>query len=390
MRKRLFLTTFTIFLISGFNISWSQISKIIDEIKFEDYNIVVVFYDPYLNLIEQNPSFNDMDSTKQLEVYDKYLLNNVIYDFQLTKKKKILKHYIIKGNPLKTIDKQNLPRNTIYQLDIVKHSDEINYYQHMKYQNEKILTVDKLTYFETLFENMQLIQDELKLGHRYIAYNFFGRYRMPIYYRSIQHSTLSMIADDLMDVIPIDLIQKDYTKYNNPFFDYQSCILNYFRVDLIEKIFVELYDKDGNLSGEDPRIEIIENITNNINDSSQMSGVTSLPFFTVNDSAVLINHVNGELKYRISTYNNAPVDKYLDDIIVTKNTEGIIERIDATLLIHAYSINGNLVRKERYVAYFKEFNNCILPYKIINADYIDIEFLKPRIIVELDYLFYRK
>lgn len=390
MNKRLFLTVLTIFLLSGPCATLAQQSKIIDEIKLDDYKILVVFYDPYLNLIEQNSTFKDLDSTKQLEIWDDYLLNHVVYDFQLTQKKKIIKHYIIKGNPTKTIEKLNLPRNTIYQLDIVKHLEGLNYYQHLNYQKEKILTIDKLTYFETLFENMQLIQDEIKAGHEYIAYNFFGRYRMPISYKSIQQSTLSIIADDLYGQIPNDLIAKDNSKYTNSFFDYQQCLSNYHQVDRIEKIYIRRYNKDGSIQDEFPRIEITKDLMHTVNDTSGILNVTTLPFFALSDTAYLVKKTESSFLYKIKTFKDKPIEKYLEDIIVTKNLSNEIEKIEAIRLIHASSIDGDFVIKENYIAYFKKFDNCVLPYKILASEKDDVNFTKPNSIIELDYLFYRK
>jgi len=389
MNKKILLTTLTTILFAGFSPSWSQQSKIIDEIKLEDYKIFVVFYDPYLNLLEQNPSFADMDSSKQMTIWDNYLLNNVIYDFQLTQKKKIIKHYVIKGNPTKTVEKLNLPRNAIYQLDIVNHIDGVDYYFHSKYLNEKILTADKLPFFETLFENMELIQNELKEGRMQIAYNFFGRFRMPISYKMIQKSILSIITADLYGKIPNDIIAKDNSVYSNSFFTYQQCLTNFFQIDRIEKIYIRRYNKDGSLQDEFPRIEITKDIMGNINDTSGILKVTTLPFFTSYDSTFLIKQTDSTYVYKVLT-NNKPVEKYLENIIVTKNLNNEIVKIQAVRLIHSYSIYGNSVFKENYVAYFKKFDFCILPYKMLASEIEDVNFSKPNTIIELDYIFYRK
>lgn len=90
MNKRFSILATLILLISFKSILLAQYSKTLDEIKLENYKINVVFYDPYKNLLEQNPSFEKLDSIKQMEIWDNYLLNNVIYDFQLIKKKDII------------------------------------------------------------------------------------------------------------------------------------------------------------------------------------------------------------------------------------------------------------------------------------------------------------
>ena len=91
------------FLIFGLNTSFAQKSKTIEKLKFENYELKVIFFDPYENLVSENPEFKNLDSLKQGEIWNKYLLNNVIYDFQLIQKKKIVKHYILRGNPSKDI-----------------------------------------------------------------------------------------------------------------------------------------------------------------------------------------------------------------------------------------------------------------------------------------------
>jgi len=386
-KKFLFLTTLFLF---GIFTTWAQQSKIIDKFKLEDYTIRVVFYDPYLNLIEQNPSFKDLDSTSQSDIWEKYLLNNIIYDFQLIKKKKILKHYIVKGNPTKTINKNNLTRNTIFQLDIVKHSDELNYYQHLSYQNEKILTIGMMPCYETLFESMQLIQDEYKAGRKYNSYNFFGRYRMLIPYMLIQQGAIFFITKDLYGQIPTKLIARDNSIYENNFFDYQESLKNYFQIDRSEKIRVQNYNPNGILVDESPTLRISTDIMSNINDTSNISGVTTLPFFLKSDSAYLIKQTDSTKVFRIETPNNASINKYFQNIVVTKDLKNEILKIEANQLLHIYSIGGNSVSKRNFILYFKKFNDCILPYKILASEIDDKNFTKPRVIIELDYVFHKK
>jgi len=379
-----------ILLISFKSILLAQYSKTLDEIKLENYKINVVFYDPYKNLLEQNPSFEKLDSIKQMEIWDNYLLNNVIYDFQLIKKKDIIKHYVVRGNPTRTIEKLNLPRNNIYQLDIVNHNPEINYYRKPDYQKEINLTIDNLNFYGTLFENMEFIEEMIISGKRMIAYNFFGRYRLPIQFNSIQYSVLGNIADDLYGKIPDDMIAKDDNLYNNPFFDYQQCINEYHQIDRIEKIYIRRYNSDGTIQDEFPRIEITKDVKSHINDTSGIINVTSFPCFTSSDTAILKEETDSIKTYSVITKNNLPIDKYLEDITVTKNNNNQISRINATRLIHAYSINGNFTNRENIVIYFKRFDKCILPYLILTSKKEDVNFERPNSITELDYLFYRK
>ncbi|MGE0079622.1 MAG: hypothetical protein AB7S50_15510 [Bacteroidales bacterium] len=390
MNKRFSILTTLILLISFKSVLLAQYSKTLDEIKLDNYKINVVFYDPYKNLLEQKPSFEKFDSIKQMEIWDNYLLNNVIYDFQLIKKKDIIKHYVLRGNPEKTIEKLNLPRNNIYQIDIVNHNQDINYYKKSDYEKEINLTINKLNFYGTLFENMELIEEMINSGKRMIAYNLFGRYRLPIQFNSIQYSVLGIIADDLYGKIPDDMIAKDDELYNNPFFDYQQCINEYHQIDRIEKIYIRRYNSDGTLQDEFPRIEITKDVKSNLNNISGILKVTTLPCFNPSDSAILIKTTDTTTIYSIKTNDNKAVDKYLEDIIVTKNNDNEILKMEAKRLIHASSINGDYVIKENYVAYFKKFDKCVLPYLLLSSEIDDVDFKRPNSVIELDYLFYRK
>ena len=237
---------------------------------------------------------------------------------------------------------------------------------------------------------MEIIEEMINSGKRMIAYNLFGRYRLPIQFNSIQYSILGIITDDLYGKIPDEMIAKDNDLYNNPFFDYQQCINEYYQIDRIEKIYIRRYNSDGTIQDEFPRIEITKDIKSSLNNISGILKVTTLPCFNSSDSAILIKTTDSTTIYSIKTNNNEAVDKYLEDIIVTKNKDNEITKIEAKRLIHASSINGDFVTKENYIAYFKRFDKCVLPYLLLSSDIEDIEFKKPNSIVELDYLLYRK
>jgi|WetSurMetagenome_2_1015567.scaffolds.fasta_scaffold00065_25 hypothetical protein len=390
MKKRLSILTTLILLISFESILSAQYSKTLEEIKIDNYKINIVFYDPYKNLLEQNPSFEKLDSIKQMEIWDNYLLNNVIYDFQLIKKKDIIKHYIVRGNPARTIEKLNLPRNNVYQLDIVNHDPAINYYRISDYKKEVILTINKLNFYGTLFDNMELIEKLIKSGKRRIAYNFFGRDRLSVPYSAIQYNVFEIIADDLYGKIPDDIIARDENLYNNPFFDYQECINEYYQIDRIEKIYIRRYNSDGTILDEFPRIEITKDIKSHLNDTTGVLDVTSFPCFTGSDTAFLKEEKDSIKTYSVITKNNKPIEKFLEDITVTKNNENQILSMNATMLIHAYSIKGNFTSRENIVIYFKRFNKCILPYLVLTSEKADTKFERPDSITEIDYLFYRK
>ncbi|KQC34286.1 hypothetical protein AAU57_13775 [Nonlabens sp. YIK11] len=162
------------FLIFGLNTSFAQKSKTIEKLEFENYELKVIFFDPYENLVSENPEFKSLDSLKQGEIWNKYLLNNVIYDFQLIQKKKIVKHYILRGNLSKDIYPKDLTRNNVFLLDIVNHKKNTNFYNLSDYSKMIDKTIDKFSFYGTLFENMELLKDnDGKLGK-----NLFGRFRL--------------------------------------------------------------------------------------------------------------------------------------------------------------------------------------------------------------------
>lgn len=122
---------------------------------------------------------------------------------------------------------------------------------------------------------------------------------------------------------------------------------------------------------------------------NRIGDVVSLPFFKSTDKPVLIE--KDSLKYKIEIKDNAPIEKYLENIVVTKNSNDEIENITATLLIHGSSIDkGDYVERENYIAYFKTHKNLRLPNRILFSPLSDTEFKMPRIEIELDYLLHSK
>lgn len=376
-----------IFLIFGLNTSFAQKSKTIEKLEFENYELKVIFFDPYENLVSENPEFKNLDSLKQEEVWNKYILNNVIYDFQLIQKKKIVKHYILRGNPSKNIYPKNLTRNNVYLLDIVNHKKNTNFYRLTEYSKMIDKTIDKFNFYGTLFENMELLKDsEGKLGK-----NLFGRFRLKIPYSTIQNSVMTLIGLDLFGEIETEWIANNTDEFKNSFFDYQEKINQYFKIERIKKIFVRTYNQNGEIQNEYPRLNTDEDIKSYIGKMNGIVDVASLPFFKSTDKVILIEKDSLNSKYKVELTNNAPVEKYLENIVVLKNSDGEIENITATLLIHGSSIDrGDYVERENYIAYFKTFDDLRLPYKILFSPLTDNLFKKPRIEIELDYLFHKK
>lgn len=382
--KFILLITLIIF---GLNTSNAQKSEKIEKLKFDKYELKVIFFDPYENIISENPEFKNLDSLKQGKIYNNYLLNNVIYDFQLSQDKNILKHYILKGNPSKNIYTKNLTRNNIYQLDIVNHQKGINFYQIKEYSNLINKTIDKTGFYGTLFENMKLLKDnDGKLGQE-----LFGAFRLKIPYSSIQNNVMTIIGLDLFGEIEPEWIANNTEEYKNSFFDYQEKIDQYFKIERIKKTYVRTYDENGVIINEYPRLNTDENIRSFVGKMNRIGDVVSLPFFKSTDKTILIEKDSLNSKYKIELQDNAPIEKYLEDIIVTKNSNGDIDNITATLLIHGSSIDrGDYLERENYIAYFKTFKDLRLPFRILFLPLTDKKFEKPRIEIELDYLFHKK
>jgi hypothetical protein len=375
------------FLIFGLNTSFAQKSKTIEKLEFENYELKVIFFDPYENLVSENPEFKNLDSLKQELVWNKYILNNVIYDFQLIQKKKIIKHYLLRGNSSKNIYPKNLTRNNVYLLDIVNHKKNTNFYRLSEYSIMIDKTIDKFSIYGTLFENMELLTDnEGKLGK-----NLFGRFRLKIPYSTIQNNVMTLIGFDLFGEIETEWIANNTDEFKNSFFDYQEKIDHYFKIERIKKIYVRTYDQNGDIQNEYPRLNTDKDIKSYIGKMNRIGDVVSLPFFKSTDKTILIEKDSLTSKYKVELTNNAPIEKYLENIVVSKNSNGEIENITATLLLHGSSIDrGDYINRENYIAYFKTFKDMRLPFKILYSPLTDIEFEKPRIEIELDYLFHKK
>ncbi len=363
----------------------AQISEQIENISGQDFQIIVTFFDPYENLIVNSPDFNKVDSLKQQNIWNSYLKNNVIYDFKLLKNGEVLKHYILRGDPSAEVDAKNLVRNKIYLLDITKHEIGIDYYNQSAYSKHVEKTINKIDFYGTLFENMDLLYPE-KIGK-----NLFGNFRLKIPYNAIRDNVLALIRLDLYEEFPAEWIVPKNTEYLNEFFSYQSCIQQYYRVERIMKTFVRTYNDDGSVQSEYPRLETDEDVKSFVGKMNRIGDVVTLPFFNSTDKSMLVTKHESSSVYKIIIGKNEPIEKYLENIQIIKNSENEIDKITATLLIHGSSLaKGEYIIKESYVAYFKDFDKCRLPYKILFSPEEDIDYTEPRIEIQLDYLFHRK
>ncbi|MFD2528479.1 hypothetical protein [Polaribacter marinaquae] len=384
--KEKFVLLITLF-IFGLNISIAQKSKTIEKIKFDNYELKVKFFDPYEHLMSEDREFKSLYPKIQEKKWNEYILNNVIYDFQLIQNKKIIKHYILRGNPSKSIYSKNLTRNNIYLLDIVNHKNKTDFFKISEYSKLISKTIDKFNFYGTLFDDMELLKDnEGKLGK-----NIFGRFRLKIPYSTIQKNIMTLISFDLYGEIETEWILNNTEGFKNSFFDYQEKIDQYFKIERIKKTYVRTYDLNGEIQNEYPRLNTDKNIKSYIGKMNRIGDVVSLPFFKSTDKAIIIEKDSLGSKYKVEITNNEPIEKYLENIFVVKGSNGEIENITATLLIHGSSIDrGDYVERENYVAYFKTFEDLRLPYKILFSPLTDEKFEKPRIEIELDYLFHRK
>lgn len=377
----------SLLILFGIHTTVAQQSKNIEKLKFDDYELEVVFFDPYENIVSGNPQFDSLDSIQQAKIWNDYLLNNVIYRFKLSRNKKAIKNYMLRGNPAKEINSKNLMRNTIYQLDIADHSNTVNFYKTSEYSDLVSATIDNFGFYGTLFDHMEIVED----SKRKLGKDIYGSFRLRIPYTTIRDNVVQIIGQDLSGEIDPERIAHDTGEFMNSFFDYQECIGNYFKIDRIEKIYVRTYNESGEIQNEYPRVEIDEDISSFKGKMNRLGDVASLPFFNRDDKPILLKEDGSSSSFSIVTEKNEPIEKYLEDIVVHRNSEGEIDHITATLLIHGSSLaRGNHTRRENYIAYFKSFEDCRLPYRILYAPLTDEEFQQPRIEVQVDYLFYKK
>ena len=295
------------FLILGINTSIAQKSRKIEKLEFENYELKIIFFDPYENITSENPEFKNLDSLQQGKIWNNYILNNVIYDFQLIQKKKIVKHYILRGNPSKDIYTKNLTRNNVYLLDIVNHKNKINFFRFSEYSKIISKTIDKFSFYGTLFENMKLMKDnEGKLGK-----NIFGTFRLKIPYSTVRNNVMNLIGLDLFGEIKTEWIANNTEEFKNSFFDYQEKIDDYFKIERIKKTYVRTYKENGEIQNEYPRLNTDENIKSNIGKMNRIGDVVSLPFFKSTDKTILIEKDSLKSKYKVELTNNLPIEKYL-------------------------------------------------------------------------------
>lgn len=247
----------SLLILFGLHTTVAQQSKNIEKLKFDDYELEVVFFDPYENIVSGNPLFDSLDSIQQAEIWNDYLLNNVIYRFKLSRNKKAIKNYMLRGNPAKEINSKNLMRNTIYQLDIADHSNTVNFYKTSEYSDLVSATIDNFGFYGTLFDHMEIVEDSKgKLGK-----DIYGSFRLRIPYTTIRDNVVQIIGQDLYGEIDPERIAHDTGELKNSIFDYQECIGNYFKIDRIEKIYVRTYNESGEVQNEYPRVEIDEDIS---------------------------------------------------------------------------------------------------------------------------------
>ncbi|WP_196893730.1 hypothetical protein [Aureivirga marina] len=172
---------FIILIVFGIQVSFSQKSTTLEKFKIQDFDISVKFFDPYKNIIEEFPNFEKLEVKKQEEIWNNYLLNHIIYEFQLIHKNTTIKKYVVKGNSEMKIDAKVITNNKIYLLEIINHT-----------KNKTTSTIKKLNIYGTLFENMEILKNEERLGLQ-----LFGHFRLKIPYSTIKSNVSTLILKDL-------------------------------------------------------------------------------------------------------------------------------------------------------------------------------------------------
>lgn len=164
-----------------------------------------------------------------------------------------------------------------------------------------------------------------------------------------------------------------------PLFDYQICGLKSVTERKIT-VTVYQYDSTGKVINAFARSEKYQDLYHSSINIDDIAGVTSFPFFASTDTIRPTDHV-GEFDVFSSQHY---LTHYLKDVKVYKNESGI-ERIEGKLLIHGYTIVGETLSYELYVAEFAKFGDCFLPKTIKFCPLEDIEYKHPRIVSEISY-----
>ena len=334
----------------------------VDDFKIDKYKVNVYFKDPIGQLIKKDADFFSNDNQARNTLLSEYLLNNTLYIFQLKEKNGVLKSYALRGNP-KKVRTQNY-----FNLDVLKPDGSL----------EK--SIDKLNFGGSFFEHMAIFQNErgkTVIGKFTQIWGYFAKVEA---YGETKSKIVKFIRMDLDNSIPSDFLYKERAAVE-PLFDFQKSALKRVKSRKLT-ITVFEYDSLGNVINKYPRTEQ-DNALYLSAISKEITAVTSFPFFSSGDTIVK----EGNRVRLNSTLEN--VRHYLKDIVLVMDKDlKNVDRIEATLIIHAYSAEGHSTYDERYRAEFEQINGCSLPKKIMFGALDDKDFKTPRLTIDVEYDFF--
>jgi hypothetical protein len=373
MKKIQILSFLVSLTVTTYGIDLDQFKEV-DQFKIDKTDMKVYFNDPMKQLARLYPDFDTKTSTDKFGILSDYLHNNPLYVFAATnKKEKVNRVYVLRGNPRKQRTKN------YFQIDILNDGAS-SVFDGLDYEKNILKTIDKVNVGGSLFEHMVVFQTpegKKVVGKGIKFWDYFTRVEP---YSEIKSAMQTLIEMDLTNSIPSDYLLT-MTEPIKPLFEYEECAISKVKEREI-KTTVYSYDSLGSVKSEYPRTEKDYDLYYS-STSQELTGVTTFPFFSSID-------VKAELEggTRIKIESKQPyLNHYLKDIIIIKNPgSGEIERIEAKLIIHAYSTSGHSTSDEFYVADFQRVGDCNLPVKIRFHSLTDVELKRPRIVTHIKYV----
>ncbi len=178
MVKYLFTLICVLFFLKS---SAQEIYKTVDQFKVGKNKVEVVFYDPFNNILNDDPEFDEKSDAEKSKILDNYLHSSVLYEFMLSVRKSEQKiKYQIIGNPEKTSSKM------FYQVKIFE-------------DQEYVATVETINCGGTLFEHMFLFDEPSMKKHVGNGIQLFGFFRRVQPYNEIKSSMAKIIEGHLKE-----------------------------------------------------------------------------------------------------------------------------------------------------------------------------------------------
>jgi len=352
------------FIMSLFCLSFSLLAQDInnfeqiDKYKIAGLIVEVYFKDPLKEIKNKFPDFDKKENQKKHDILSGYLHNNSLYIFQTYKKDKLIKTYVLTGNPKKIKDRN------YFNLDIY---------------NNNILekSIDKVNVGGSFFEHMFIFQTAESKKYIGNGVKIWGYFVMIQPYSDVKKVITDLIKMDISNTLPVDFLSKS-TPFIEPLFDYQKWGLEKIK-ERIFNITVYQYDALGQVTNRFPRVENDTSLY--ISSTSQdLGSVTTFPYFSQTDTL----RKEGQYIFVKSRLEN--INHYLKDIRITVDSiTGQVRKIDGKLIIHGYTMKGHTTFDEIYIADFEKIEDCYLPKVVKFYPIDDKELARPRVITEINY-----